>query len=108
EMTAEIDRVLGNEKPTFEMVKKLTYTRQVFYEILRLYPPVWTMSREALENDLIPLEDGRKLELPRGATVMLSAYAVHRRAAYWDNPEAFDPERFTPKAQQSRPKSAWF
>ena len=46
-VTAEVDQVLGGAVPTLESVMKLTYTRQVFDEILRLYPPVWTMSRES-------------------------------------------------------------
>ena len=39
---------------------------------------------------------------------MLSAYAVHRREAYWKNPEVFDPDRFTPEQVRTRPKFSWF
>ena len=91
-----------------EDIKKMPYTRQVFDEVLRLYPPVWTMSREARSDDLIPLDDGRKLAIPAGAAVMMCHYAVHRRETYWTNPEAFDPDRFSPEAIEARPKYAWF
>jgi len=108
EVMAEIDKVLGDAQPTLENIAKLTYTRQVFDEILRLYPPVWTISRESLHDDLIPLESGDKIKVSKGTTIMLCAYAVHRREAYWQNPEAFDPDRFNPDQMQTRPKFSWF
>lgn len=108
EMTAEIDSILGGKPPTHESVKALTYTRQVFDETLRLHPPAWTMSRDALEDDLVPLEDGRRISVPKGSVVMMCTYAVHRRDIYWENPEAFDPDRFSPAAVAGRPRFAWF
>lgn len=100
---AEVDAVLQGRTPTFEDVKKLTYTKMVFDEALRLYPPVWTMSRTAQADDQV--ED---LSIPKGTNVMLSPYAVHRHAAYWPNPEGFDPERFTPENAKDRPRFAYF
>ncbi len=104
----EVAQVLGNKTPNMESIKKLTYTRQVFDEVLRLYPPVWTMSREAISGDQIPLDDGTRLNVPAGAAVMMCHYAVHRRETYWPNPEAFDPDRFSAAAMETRPKYAWF
>ena len=100
---AEVDDVLQGRTPTFEDIKKLTYTKMVFDEALRLYPPVWTMSRTAQADDQVG-----DLAIPKGTNVMLSPYAVHRHAAYWPNPEGFDPERFTPEAVKSRPRFAYF
>ena len=104
----EVAGILGHRVPDMEDIKKLTFTRQVFDEVLRLYPPVWTMSREAVAPDQIPLDDGTFLDVPAGAAVMMCHYAVHRRETYWPNPEAFDPERFAPEAVAVRPKCAWF
>ena len=104
----EVASVLSNKTPDMESIKKLTYTRQVFDEVLRLYPPVWTMSREAIADDKIPLDDGTHVNVPAGAAVMMCHYAVHRRETYWKNPEAFDPERFNPEAVEARQKFAWF
>ena len=104
----EVDAVLGSNKPTLESVKNLNYTTQVFQEVLRLYPPVWTMSRETLGEDQIPLDNGEKIHLPKGTVIMLCGYAVHRRETYWENPEAFDPERFSADAVAARPEFAWF
>lgn len=104
----ETDRLAGDNLLTYDIAKSMHYTRQVFDEALRLYPPVWTMSRESLEEDKIPLDNGNRLAVPKGSTIMLCPYAVHRRDAYWRDPEAFDPERFTNAAMAARPKMAYF
>jgi cytochrome P450 len=106
-MIAEADTVLEGSLPTLENIKQLTYTRQVFDEVLRLYPPVWTMSRETLGSDEIPLDDGRTISLPQGVVIMLCDYAVHRRETYWHHPDAFDPDRFDTETTAARPKFAW-
>jgi cytochrome P450 len=105
---AEVDAATQGAVPDMDMIKKMNYTRQTFDEALRLYPPVWTMSRRALKDDLLPLEDGRKLSVPRDTTVMLCTYSVHRREKYWRDPESFTPERFSQEEIQRRPKFAWF
>lgn len=94
-ITEEVDSNLRGHKPSFESIKTLKYTQNVFSEILRLYPPVWTMSREALEDDKLPLDDNSLLEIRKGDTIMLSPYVMHRRECYWKNPVAFDPDRFS-------------
>ena len=100
---AELADVLGGRQPCFEDLHALTYTKQVFFEAMRLYPPVWTLSREAMADDEIL---GRPV--PRGSTVMLCSYAVHRRPEYWPNPEGFDPGRFAPEVMERRPRHAYF
>lgn len=107
-LISEVDDVTEGNTPDMEMVKKLQYTRQVINETLRLYPPVWTISRRVLQNDVIPLEDGRTLEVPKDATVMLCAYSVQRREKYWDDPESFTPEHFSIAEINKRPKFSWF
>lgn len=104
----EVDSLIGNFDPIYETVKKLSYSRQVFNEALRMYPPVWTMSRDALQDDILTLEDGRRLFIPKGACIMLCDYAVHRYDKYWEDPEAFIPERFEPEAMLARDKFTWF
>lgn len=107
-VVGEIDHVTGGCVPDMEMIKKMHFTRQAFDEALRLYPPVWTMSRKTLREDLIPLEDGRKLRVPKDATVMLCTYSVQRRENYWTDPESYHPERFNRDEIEKRPKFAWF
>jgi cytochrome P450 len=67
----------------------LKLTKMIFDEALRLYPPVWTMSRTAQEDDKIGA-----MPIKKGTNVMLCPFAVHRRPEYWANPEGFDPMRF--------------
>jgi cytochrome P450 len=105
---AELLDVLGDREPTLTDIKSLSYVGQVFSEVMRLYPPVWTMSREAIDEDKIPFDEGGTLRVSPGTTIMMCHYAVHRREKYWRNPEAFDPERFRPEAVAARPKFAWF
>jgi cytochrome P450 len=107
-VATEADAVLGNRTPTMDDIKQLQYTRQVFDEVLRIHPVVWTLSREAQADDIIPLENDDQIELKRGTVVMLCTYAVHRRTCYWPNPEVFDPERFNTANSHQRPKYSWF
>lgn len=85
----EVNRVLQGRKPRFEDLKQLEYLTAIFEETMRLYPPVWTLSRTALEDDWI----GNQF-VAKGQSVMACTYAVQRNSRYWVNPEGFDPERF--------------
>lgn len=99
----EVESVLGGRTPEFADLPKLSYTKMVFEEAMRLYPPVWTMSRAALEPDRLGDH-----EVEPGTTVMLCPYAVQRNPIYWPNPEGFDPERFSEEAKKARPRYAYF
>lgn len=88
---AELYRVLAGRLPTFDDLPKLIYTRQVFSEALRLYPPAWAITREARRAVYI----GDYL-IPKGATLDLSPYILHRDVRFWPDPDTFDPERFSP------------
>ena len=100
---AEVESVLGGRAPEFADLSKLTYTRCVLDEALRLYPPLWTFSRTAVADDRI---DG--LDIPAGTNVMMNMFAVHRRPELWDNPEGFDPGRFDPESGDPRRRFAYF
>ncbi len=100
---AEVDAVLGDRAPCFEDLLLLPYTRMVFAESMRLYPPAWAIGRRALE----PF-DVRGYRIPKRAVVLMSQYIVHRLPEYFPDPERFDPERWTPEAQASRPKFSYF
>lgn len=95
----EVTRVLGDRTPTFDDVKSLEYTSWVIQEGMRHYPPVWVFEREALEDDVI---DG--FHVPKGAGVAVSPWVMHRSPKYWENAEAFDPERFSAARAASRSK----
>jgi cytochrome P450 len=61
----------------------------VLLEALRLYPPVWIMSRTPIEDDVVGGEVVRS-----GSLVFVSPWVTHRLPAFWDRAESFDPERF--------------
>lgn len=103
----ELDGVLGTDgrrrTPTIEDVPRLTYTKMVIDETMRLYPPAWITNRQALADDEIL---GHRI--PAGAFVMVSPYVLHRHPDYWERPDEFDPERFAPGRGGGRPRFAYF
>src|SRR6266498_1544434 len=101
-LQAEVDSVLGNRPPTFADLPKLTYTRMVLQETLRLRPSAWQVMRTAIEDDEI---DG--YPIPAGTNLVALIYMCHHHPAEWPNPEEFDPERFAPENSERRHKLAW-
>ena len=86
----EFDSVLGERPLSYADVPKFEFTTQVMLEALRLYPPFWMVDRMALADDR-----AGDLAIPRGSTVVVFIYGVHHSPQYWENPESFDPERFS-------------
>lgn len=103
ELRAEIENVLAGRTPTFEDLPRLEYTRCVFQEAMRMYPPVWAFSRVAVEADQIG-----GFYVPAKSEVLLLPFITHRHAEFWDAPEQFEPERFSAENSASRPKFAYF
>jgi cytochrome P450 len=86
-----------------EHLPALEYTEMVLKESLRLYPPIWIISRKAIAGDEIG-----GYTVPAGTVVLLSQYAMHRHPVFWENPAGFDPERFTPSRAEGRHRYAYF
>ncbi len=99
----EIDKTLGSRTPTIEDLSRLIYARMVVQEALRLYPPVWAVLRTAREDDEIG-----GCRIPAGSSVLLCPYVTQRHPEFWERPDDFDPERFTPERVAQRPKYAYF
>lgn len=100
---AEIAQTLGGRAPTAEDLPRLKYTLMVFQEAMRLYPPVWMISRAAIEPD----EIGGYL-IPAKSEILLFPYITHRHPDYWERPEEFYPEHFAPEKVAARPRFAYF
>jgi len=97
----EAQAVLGRgseaRPATGEDLDALPYLRQVIDETMRLYPPVGMVNRVALEADELV---GRKVRA--GDTIFLPFYALHRHEMWWEAPELFDPDNFTPEKVKTR------
>jgi cytochrome P450 len=102
-LMAEVDAVLAGRTPTVADLANLAYTKMVIQEGMRIYPPFWSMSREAIGDDELG-----GFHIPAGSVVMLCPYVVHRNPAVWEDPERFDPERFSAERSRGRPKFAYF
>ncbi|UCM87918.1 cytochrome P450 [Streptomyces marincola] len=102
ELDAEIAAVLGGGTPTAEAAESLTYTKMVIDESLRMHPPIWIFPRAAVDADVLGGYD-----VEAGASVLLSPLVSHHNPRWWDNPMAFDPQRFTPEAVKERPRLAY-
>ncbi len=102
-LVAELDEELNGQTPTMADIPNLTYTEQVVKESMRLYPPVPGIIREPVKPDII---DG--YEIPPGATVRMHQWVVHRDPRWYDDPLAFEPERWTDDFEADLPKLAYF
>jgi cytochrome P450 len=99
---AELDAVLGGRVADSQDLAKLTYTRMIIEESMRLYPPVHTIAREALGDDTLA---GRRV--PKGSAVLISPWVLHRHRRLWRDPGRFDPERFSPDEAAARPRFSY-
>jgi cytochrome P450 len=68
---------------------KLEYLSQVIDEVLRLYPPAWITDRQAIKDD-----EFNGIKIKKGTFLVTYIYGVQHSADYWEDPEAFRPERF--------------
>ncbi|KAJ0173219.1 hypothetical protein K1T71_011395 [Dendrolimus kikuchii] len=103
-LVSEIDRVLGDEDRwvTDEDLKRMPYLEMVFKEVVRLYP-IGAMLQRTIQED-ISISTGT---LPAGSSLVAPIYHLHRHPRFWENPEAFDPERFNPENTKLRPPSCY-
>jgi cytochrome P450 len=102
-LEAEVDAALGGRLPTMDDLPRLGYARQVFAEAMRLYPPAYTLGHRAVGE-----YDVGGYRFPKRTVFLLPQYVVHRDPRWWPDPERFDPDRFAPGADASRPKFAYF
>ncbi len=93
----EANAVFGDREPGLADHAKLSYTRNVIQETMRMYPPIWSLARKAEAGDVI---GGH--EVKAGDTMVLGTYIVHHDPRYWDHPDRFDPDRFAAERAKGR------
>lgn len=98
----EIETVTAGEPVAAEHIARLTYTRQVFSEAMRLYPPAPVVTRTALQDFRLSEHD-----IPAGTVLYVPIYAVHRHTTLWEEPDRFDPSRFEPEKVKTRHRYAY-
>lgn len=102
DILVEVERVTGGGRLQAVHVPELGYTRQVFSEALRLFPPVATVERRVASD--FPLTG---FTVPEGTVVIAPTFALHRRPELWLQPELFDPDRFSPERVNERQRYAY-
>ena len=102
-LEAEVDRVLDGRPPSTGDVTRLPYAEAVVNETLRLRPPVYATGREAIRETSI---DGT--DVAPGRTVFVSMSATHRDARFFEDPDAFRPERWLGGLPRDLPRGAFF
>jgi cytochrome P450 len=100
-MSAEVG-FLNGRAPGYEDLSRLRYTRNVAEETMRLYPPVWVLSRTAIGDD----EMGG-FKIPAGSEILIFPYVTHRHPKWWAEPDKFDPERFLPERTLGRMRGSY-
>lgn len=94
----ELTTVVGDRLPTAADLPRLSYTKMIWDESLRLYPPAWTLhTRLAHAADRLP----SGAVLPQGAWVFISPWNLHRNTRWFPDPNRFDPERFSEEAART-------
>ncbi|NXY02550.1 CP4B1 protein, partial [Pteruthius melanotis] len=100
----EIQGILGDRDTIeWEDLGKMTYTTMCVKESLRLFPPVPSVSRQLSKPVTFP--DGRSL--PAGCQIGLNIFAIHRNRDVWEDPEVYDPLRFSPENSAQRHSHAF-
>ena len=99
----ELDAVLDGRAPTIDDAAALERTAMAIKEAMRLYPPAYAVGRPAEREQEIG-----GYSIPAGSYVVLSQFATHRHPRFWDDPEAFDPARFTTERERARHAYAYF
>ena len=99
----EIERVLNGRFPSADDLNHLEYTGAVLDETMRMFPPVWLITRRNIEDYHLDV-----YSIPKGSLIFLSQYVTHWDKRFFPEPEKFIPERFLGENLSSRPKLAYF
>jgi cytochrome P450 len=98
----EIAALAGDDPIDGRHVGGLNYCRQVIQEAMRLFPPAPGIGR--LPNAAMTLAGMR---ISTRTRIHIPVFALHRNVRLWDNPTAFDPDRFAADRIKARSRCAY-
>lgn len=99
----EVDDVLaGGRTPTLDDMPRLDYTRRVFTESMRMYPPVCGVDREAVTPNTV-----LGMDIHPGDLLIVTPLVTHYDPRWYPDPEFFDPDRWIPERAEDVPKYAY-
>ena len=96
-LAVELDRAPWEGRPAMDMLPNYPFTRQVIDEALRLYPPLWLMTRKALNDDRLGA-----YFVPAGTEIFISPFLIQRSPQLWEAPDRFDPDRLSVDKKSER------
>lgn len=102
QLHGELDAVLGGRLPTFSDLAQLQYTEMIVKEAMRIFPPAWGVTREAIEDVTVGGYTFKKRSI-----FIVNIYGVHRDERYFPQAMTFDPERFSPENEKNITKYAY-
>lgn len=99
----EIKELLGGKMPCAHDAHRLDYARRIVMESMRLIPPVWAIGREAAEDCRIG-----KYQVKKGTSILISQWVNNHEERWFENPQSFNPDRWTAEFCDALPKYAYF
>jgi cytochrome P450 len=102
-LAQELKTVLNGRTPTLADIPQLTYTNMVIKEVMRFYPTVTDLNREAVEDCQVG-----GYSIPKGTTIIVSQWVMHRDPRYFPNPEVFNPDRWANDLEKRLPRGVYF
>ncbi|MFL6407180.1 MAG: cytochrome P450 [Nitrososphaeraceae archaeon] len=95
--------IIKTRIPTVEDVPKLEFTEKIFRESMRMYPPAWTIGRQAINDYKVD-----KYVIPAGSIILMSQYVMHHNPRYFSDPDIFYPDRWTKETKLHLPRFSYF
>ncbi|KAL4241058.1 Cytochrome P450 3A4 [Mactra antiquata] len=92
----EIQQCIGDDEPNYENIGRLKYMEQFVHEVLRCYPPVTRLTRSTKSDITI-----NNITIPAGSSIHVPVWQVQHNEEYYENPDKFDPDRFSPENRGS-------